>query len=135
MFEMDICSDLKLSGDRMIFIAGPCAVESKEQIIETAKFLSSMGVRILRGGAYKPRTSPDNFQGLGESGLKMLAYAAELTGMAVVTEVMDTDQIGIVSKYSDILQVGSRNSQNFPLLRKLGRQNKPVLLKRGFGNT
>ena len=76
MFEMDICSDLKLSGDRMIFIAGPCAVESKEQIIETAKFLSSMGVRILRGGAYKPRTSPDNFQGLGESGLKMLAYAA-----------------------------------------------------------
>ncbi len=135
MFEMDICSDLKLSGDRMIFIAGPCAVESKEQIIETAKFLSSMGVRILRGGAYKPRTSPDNFQGLGESGLKMLAYAAELTGMAVVTEVMDTDQIGIVSKYSDILQVGSRNSQNFPLLRKLGRQKKPVLLKRGFGNT
>jgi 3-deoxy-7-phosphoheptulonate synthase len=135
MFEIDICSDLKLTGDEMIFIAGPCAVESEEQIIRTAKFLSSIGVRILRGGAYKPRTSPDNFQGLGEAGLRMLASAADQTGMAVVTEVMDTDDIGIVSKYSDILQVGSRNSQNFPLLRKLGRQKKPVLLKRGFGNT
>jgi len=135
MFEIDICSDLKLTGDEMIFIAGPCAVESEEQIVQTAKFLSSIGVRILRGGAYKPRTSPDNFQGLGEAGLRMLASAADQTGMAVVTEVMDTNDIGIVSKYSDILQVGSRNSQNFPLLRKLGRQKKPVLLKRGFGNT
>ena len=135
MFDIDICSDLKLSGDEMIFIAGPCAVETEDQMVKTAKFLSSIGVRILRGGAYKPRTSPDNFQGLGEEGLKILASAAEQTGMVVVTEVMDTDQIGIVSKYSDILQVGSRNSQNFSLLKKLGRQKKPVLLKRGFGNT
>lgn len=135
MFEIDLCNGLKLSGDEMIFIAGPCAVETEEQIVQTARFLSAMGVKILRGGAYKPRTSPDNFQGLGEAGLKMLASAAEQTGMAVVTEVMDTDDIGIVSKYSDILQVGSRNSQNFPLLRKLGKQDKPVLLKRGFGNT
>ncbi|WP_393971733.1 3-deoxy-7-phosphoheptulonate synthase [Oxyplasma meridianum] len=135
MFEIAIRDDLKISQDEMIFIAGPCAVESEEQLVETAKFLSRLGVKILRGGAYKPRTSPDNFQGLGEAGLKILASAADQTGMAIVTEVMDTENIGIVSRYSDILQVGSRNSQNFPLLKKLGRQKKPVLLKRGFGNT
>ncbi len=135
MFEIYINDDLKLSMDDLIFIAGPCAVETEDQVDRTARFLSGLGVRILRGGAYKPRTSPDNFQGLGEEGLKMLASAAEETGMAVVTEVMDTDDIGTVSRYSDILQVGSRNSQNFPLLKKLGRQKKPVLLKRGFGNT
>ena len=135
MFEIQIRDDLKLTAEDLIFIAGPCAVENQDQINSTARFLRSLGVRILRGGAYKPRTSPDNFQGLGEEGLKMISSAAEETGMAVVTEVMDTADIGIVSRYSDILQVGSRNSQNFSLLKKLGRQKKPVLLKRGFGNT
>ena len=135
MIEFYIRDDLKLTAEDIIFIAGPCAVESEDQINATASFLSSLGVRILRGGAYKPRTSPDTFQGLGEDGLKMISSAAEETGMAVVTEVMDTADIGTVSKYSDILQIGSRNSQNFSLLKKLGRQKKPVLLKRGFGNT
>ncbi len=116
-------------------IAGPCAVESEEQIVSAARFLRSRGVMILRGGAYKPRTSPDTFQGLGEEGLRMLAKAREVTGMLVVTEVMDPEHIPIVSRYADILQIGSRNCQNFPLLRAAGSTGMPVLIKRGFGNT
>ncbi|MEM0155605.1 MAG: 3-deoxy-7-phosphoheptulonate synthase [Thermoplasmataceae archaeon] len=127
--------ELAIEDGKFLVIAGPCAVEDREQIIETAKFLRRLGVKVLRGGAYKPRTSPESFQGLGLEGLKLLAEAREATGLAIVTEVMDTSVMDEVSKYSDILQVGSRNSQNFALLKKIGHVGKPVLLKRGFGNT
>ncbi|MHB8360920.1 MAG: 3-deoxy-7-phosphoheptulonate synthase [Thermoplasmataceae archaeon] len=123
------------SKKELIFIAGPCAVESEEQVLETARFLKNLGVNFMRGGAYKPRTSPKSFQGLKEEGLKILAKAREETGMKIVTEVMDVDNIATVSKYADILQIGSRNCQNFSLLRKVGKLSKPVLIKRGFGNT
>ncbi|MHB1439638.1 MAG: 3-deoxy-7-phosphoheptulonate synthase [Cuniculiplasma sp.] len=117
------------------FIAGPCAVESREQMMETAKFLSSLGVNILRGGAFKPRTSPDSFQGLKEQGLKLMREAAHKYGMLVVTEVMGNSELDLVSDYADILQIGSRNCQNFSLLKEVAKREKPVLLKRGFGNT
>lgn len=117
------------------FIAGPCSVESREQIMETASFLSNLGVKILRGGAFKPRTNPESFQGLHEEGLRLIREAADEYNMLVVTEVMDIEHINTVMEYADILQIGSRNSQNFPLLRAVGKKNLPVLLKRGFGNT
>lgn len=117
------------------FIAGPCAVESKQQIDETAAFLSGIGVKILRGGAFKPRTSPDSFQGLGVEGLKLMSDAAKRNGMLMVTEVMSMHELETVSEYADILQIGSRNCQNFSLLHEVGKLSKPVLLKRGFGNT
>lgn len=132
--EMYEVRELFKVGD-LQFIAGPCAVESREQIEITASFLSSLGVRILRGGAYKPRTSPDTFQGLGEEGLKIMKNAASKNNMLIVTEVMNTEDIEVVSKYADILQIGSRNCQNFPLLKEAGKTGKPILLKRGFGNT
>lgn len=135
MTGFDITDSLHYEDGKFLMIGGPCAVETREQLIETAKQMKKMGVHILRGGAFKPRTSPDSFQGLGEEGLKLLAEAREITGLPVVTEVMDVEHIGIVSRYADVLQVGSRNSQNFSLLRKLGKADKPVLLKRGFGNT
>lgn len=116
-------------------IAGPCSVESEDQIVSTAKFLHSAGVIILRGGAFKPRTSPASFQGLAEEGLRLLRKAKEETGMLVVTEVMDVEHIPLVSKYADILQIGSRNCQNFSLLKAAGATGIPILLKRGFGNT
>jgi 3-deoxy-7-phosphoheptulonate synthase len=116
-------------------MAGPCSVESAEQVETTAAHLAGKGVRILRGGAFKPRTSPYSFQGLAEDGLRMLALAAKTNGMIAVSEVMDTDTIPMVAEYVDILQVGARNMQNFSLLKRLAGQKKPVLLKRGMSST
>lgn len=116
-------------------MAGPCAIESGQQIMDCAKFLSGIGVKILRGGAFKPRTNPDDFQGLGEKGLKLLKKAADKFGMQVITEVMDPREIEMVSRYADILQIGSRNMHNTPFLKELGRQSKSLLLKRGMSAT
>src|SRR6187431_3810426 len=116
-------------------MAGPCSVESKEQLFETADAVLAAGGTILRGGAFKPRTSPYSFQGLGVEGLRYLAEARERTGMPVITEVMDPSQVDIVAEYSDILQIGTRNMQNFSLLLACGRASRPVMLKRGFGAT
>jgi 3-deoxy-7-phosphoheptulonate synthase len=127
--------DVEIGADRPVIMAGPCVVESREDIIRAAIAVKHAGATILRGGAFKPRTSPYSFQGLGEDGLKHLADAREVTGMPVVTEVMEPDQIELVAEYADMLQIGSRNMANFPLLRKVGKLNKPVLLKRGFSAT
>ncbi|OGF97924.1 MAG: 3-deoxy-7-phosphoheptulonate synthase [Candidatus Glassbacteria bacterium RBG_16_58_8] len=118
-----------------IIIAGPCSVESEEQIAETAAFLESVGIRFIRGGAYKPRTSPDSFQGLGRSGLKLLSHHARKHGLKVVSEVMDRSQIGDLLEHADIIQVGSRNMFNYTLLTALGSVDKPILLKRGMAAT
>ena len=124
-----------LVGDNEIIImAGPCAVESREQILETAQACKEAGAHILRGGAYKPRSSPYSFQGLGEEGLEYLAEARELTGMPIVTEVMEPGMVPLVSKYADILQVGARNMQNYALLHAVGESQQPVLLKRGMSS-
>lgn len=125
----------KIGDNKVVVIAGPCSVENKEQIIETAMAVKQAGATILRGGAYKPRTSPYSFQGLGEEGLKLLAQARKITGLPVVTEILDAHDLDIVAEYSDMLQVGARNSQNYALLRYVGRCNKPVLLKRGMSTT
>src|SRR5512147_3171281 len=117
---------------RIIIMAGPCAVESREQILETAIAVKAAGAQVLRGGAYKPRTSPYSFQGLGEAGLELLAEARQVTGLPVVTEVMAEDQIPLVVKYADVLQIGARNMQNFALLHAAGKSQHPVLLKRGM---
>jgi 3-deoxy-7-phosphoheptulonate synthase len=122
---------VKLGGTAIAVMAGPCSVESKEQILEAAHAVKKAGAVFLRGGAYKPRTSPYEFQGLGEEGLKMLALAREQTGLKVVTEVMDADDLAAVADYADVLQIGARNMQNFSLLKRLGKVHKPVLLKRG----
>ena len=119
-------------GKEAVVIAGPCAVESREQLFETARAVRKNGAGVLRGGAFKPRSSPYNFQGLGEEGLKMLKEIHNETGMPVVTEVMDTRQVELVSKYADMLQVGSRNMQNYPLLKEVGMSKLPILLKRGM---
>jgi 3-deoxy-7-phosphoheptulonate synthase len=116
-------------------ILGPCAVESPEQTLETARMAKEAGAHILRGGAYKPRTSPYTFQGLGQEGLEILAAAREETGLPVVTEVLETRDVELVAEYADMLQIGARNMQNFSLLKEVGRSGKPVLLKRGFSNT
>ena len=123
--------DVKIGGPEVVIIAGPCAVESREQIIETAKAVKKAGAKLLRGGAFKPRTSPYSFQGLGEEGLKLLAEAREITGLPIVTEVMDPEDLDMVAEYADVLQIGARNAQNFRLLQKVGKKSKPVLLKRG----
>jgi 3-deoxy-7-phosphoheptulonate synthase len=123
---------IPIGGKEVVIMAGPCAVESAVQVTETARRVRAGGASILRGGAFKPRTSPYSFQGMGEEGLRILARAREETGLSVVTEVMDTRQVETVSAYADILQVGSRNMQNFPLLKEVGKQRKPVLLKRGM---
>jgi len=123
---------IRFGSSEVVIIAGPCSVENHEQLIETAKEVKSAGGVILRGGAFKPRTSPYNFQGLGEEGLKLLAEARKVTGLPVVTEVMDTRLVGMVAGYADILQIGSRNMQNYPLLKEVGMLRKPVLLKRGM---
>jgi 3-deoxy-7-phosphoheptulonate synthase len=125
----------EIGGNRVAIMAGPCAVESREQIVGIAEQLRGMGATVLRGGAFKPRTSPYSFQGLGEEGLRLLAEARELTGMAVVTEAIDPDGVQIVAEYADIIQIGARNMQNYPLLRRAGRTGKPVLLKRGMSAT
>jgi 3-deoxy-7-phosphoheptulonate synthase len=123
---------IKIGGKDIVIMAGPCAVESEEQLSETAKSVRAGGASLLRGGAFKPRTSPYSFQGLGKEGLEMLDRARKLTGMSVVSEVMDTRQVETVAKYADMLQIGSRNMQNFPLLKEAGQTSKPILLKRGM---
>ena len=123
---------ISFGGKEAVIIAGPCAVESREQLFETARSVKGAGAKVLRGGAFKPRSSPYNFQGLGEEGLKMLKEISSETGMPVVTEVMDTRQVELVSKYADMLQVGSRNMQNYPLLKEVGQSRLPILLKRGM---
>ncbi|HXG31346.1 MAG TPA: 3-deoxy-7-phosphoheptulonate synthase [Thermodesulfobacteriota bacterium] len=127
--------NVEIGGHKVVVMAGPCSVENEEQIIETAIAVKKAGASILRGGAYKPRTSPYTFQGLGEEGLKLLAKAREITGLPVVTEILDTNDLEIIAEYSDMLQIGARNSQNYALLRYVGRCNKPVLLKRGMSTT
>ena len=122
---------VKIGGKKIVIMAGPCAVESEAQIMETAKEVKKSGAQILRGGAFKPRTSPYAFQGMGEEGLKLLRKAADKYGLLVVTEVMDTADVPLVADHSDILQIGARNMQNFYLLRAVGKIDKPVLLKRG----
>lgn len=123
---------VEIGGSQIVVIAGPCAVENSEQLFETARAVNRCGARILRGGAFKPRTSPYKFQGLGEDGLKLLGMIREETGLPVVTEVMDTRHVELVAAYAQMLQVGSRNMQNFALLKEVGMCRKPVLLKRGM---
>jgi 3-deoxy-7-phosphoheptulonate synthase len=123
---------IEIGGNDIVIIAGPCAVENREQLLETAKAIRLGGANILRGGAYKPRTSPYSFQGLGEEGLKYLSLARKETGLPVVTEVMDTRQMELVCEYTDIIQIGSRSMHNVPLLKEAGKCRKPVLFKRGL---
>ena len=127
--------DVTIGGNEIVAMAGPCAVESRAQVREIAASVREMGATFLRGGAFKPRTSPYSFQGLGEEGLKYLREAADENGMLVVSEVMDTTHIPLVTQYVDILQVGARNMQNFVMLKELGKVKKPVLLKRGLSAT
>ncbi len=122
-------------GEGFIVIAGPCAVESEKQTIETARAVKLAGADALRGGAFKPRSSPYSFQGLGLKGLKILKKAKEETGLPIVTEVLDTRDVDLVSKYADVIQIGSRNMQNFALLKEVGKTKKPILLKRGMNCT
>lgn len=126
---------VEIGGKQLVVMAGPCAVEGQEQLAKSAEAVKSSGARILRGGAFKPRTSPFSFQGLKKSGLEMLARVREQYGMPVVTEVTDTHDVTMVAKYSDILQIGSRNMQNFSLLSAVGKAGCPVVLKRGFSCT
>jgi 3-deoxy-7-phosphoheptulonate synthase len=127
--------DVEIGGDRTVVMAGPCSVETEAQINSIAENVALAGARVLRGGAFKPRSSPYSFQGLGEDGLRMMREAATRHGLLVVSEVMDQTQIGLISQYADILQVGARNMQNFYLLKELAKQRKPVLLKRGISAT
>jgi len=127
--------DVEIGGDRLPVVAGPCSVESEDQILETAKAVKEAGASILRGGAFKPRTSPYAFQGLGEEGLRLLAAAREETGLAIVTEVLKPEDVDLVAGTADMIQVGARNMQNFPLLKRVGEAKKPVLLKRGISST
>ena len=125
-------NDVIIGGKEVVMMAGPCVLENEKQIFETARYVKASGAKILRGGAFKPRTSPYSFQGLGEEGLKLLAQAGKETGLPVVTEVMSVNQVDLVAEYADIFQVGARNMQNFVLLKELGKTKKPILLKRGM---
>ena len=127
--------DVRIGGGRPVLMAGPCVVEGRDALLDAACAVKAAGADILRGGAFKPRTSPYAFQGLGEEGLRHLAAAREATGLPVVTEVMEPDQVDLVAKYADMLQIGARNMANSPLLRRIGQCGKPVLLKRGFSAT
>jgi len=126
---------VKIGGDDFVIMAGPCSVESRDQLLTIAETVAKSGAKILRGGAYKPRTSPYSFQGLKEDGLKILAEARDKFGLKIVTEAIDTETIDMVAEYTDIIQIGARNMQNYSLLIKAGRLNKPVLLKRGMSAT
>jgi 3-deoxy-7-phosphoheptulonate synthase len=130
-----IVHGVPVGGGELVFCGGPCAVEGRTQMLEAAFAVKAAGAKLLRGGAFKPRTSPYSFQGLGEPGLRFLAEAREQTGLGVVTEAMDTDNFGMVEEYADCIQIGARNMQNFSLLRRAGRSRKPVLLKRGMSST
>ncbi len=125
---------LRIGGAGLVIMAGPCSVESRAQILEAAREVKEAGAHVLRGGAFKPRTSPHSFQGLGATGLELLAEARQATGLPIVTEVMDPHEVELVGTYADILQIGARNMQNFALLRAAGRSTRPVLLKRGAGS-
>ena len=127
--------DVEIGGKEIVVMAGPCAVESRAQLLKVAQEVKEAGARILRGGAFKPRTSPYSFQGLGEEGLKYLAEASEVTHLPVVTEARNVRQVELVARYAHIVQVGARNMQNFDLLKEVGRGKKPVLLKRGMSST
>ena len=127
--------DLEIGGNEFVVMAGPCAIESETQLLETAEAVAEAGARVLRGGAYKPRSSPYAFQGLGVEGLKLLAKAREATGLAIVTEVMSEDDVELIAEYADIMQVGTRSMENFALLEALGGCGRPVLLKRGMTAT
>jgi 3-deoxy-7-phosphoheptulonate synthase len=126
---------VRIGADEVVMMAGPCSVEGEEMLLETARHVASQGAKILRGGAFKPRTSPYSFQGLGESALKMMAAARDETGLKVVTEVVSPGDVELVARYADILQLGTRNMQNYALLQEAGRSGKPVLLKRGMSST
>ncbi|HYS42851.1 MAG TPA: 3-deoxy-7-phosphoheptulonate synthase, partial [Geobacteraceae bacterium] len=130
-----ISDTVAIGGKEIIVMAGPCSVESEQQIIESALAVKAAGAQILRGGAFKPRTSPYSFQGMEEAGLKLLAKAREITGLPVVTEVVNPETAELVAEYADILQIGARNAQNFALLKKVGQLHRPVLLKRGMSMT
>jgi 3-deoxy-7-phosphoheptulonate synthase len=127
--------DTVIGGDEFVVMAGPCSVESEKQILESAEIVARHGAKLLRGGAFKPRTSPYDFQGLALEGLKLLAKARELTGLGIVTEVMSDADVPLVAEYADVLQIGARNMQNFSLLKNLGRCGRPILLKRGMSST
>jgi len=127
--------DVLVGGPHMALVAGPCAVESEEQCLAIAEALQKSGVRLFRGGAYKPRTSPYSFQGLGEPGLKILAKVREKYGFGIITEAIDNESLDLVEEYADVIQIGARNMQNFSLLKRAGRAKKPVLLKRGMSAT
>ena len=133
--EIPMGKGVKVGGNKIIVVGGPCSVESREQILTSAKAVKEAGAHVLRGGAYKPRTSPYSFQGMAEEGLKLLAEARELTGLPIQTELMDTEDMDLVVKYSDVIQIGARNVQNFSLLKKVGKVNKPIFLKRGMSTT
>jgi len=124
-----------IGGDEFVVMAGPCSVESEKQILESAEIVARNGAKLLRGGAFKPRTSPYDFQGLEEEGLKLLAKARQVTGLGIVTEVMSDRDVDLVAEYADVLQIGARNMQNFALLKNLGRCGRPILLKRGLSAT
>jgi 3-deoxy-7-phosphoheptulonate synthase len=124
-----------IGGNEIVVMAGPCAIEGEEQLLSTAQAVKAAGATVLRGGAFKPRTSPYDFRGLGETGLKMLAAVGKENGMPVITEVMSPEQVDLVARYADILQIGARNMQNFTLLDEVGKTKKPVLLKRGLSST
>lgn len=127
--------DVEIGGPEIVVIAGPCSVESEEQILQTAHGVREAGAKLLRGGAYKPRTSPYAFRGMGERGLELLAKAREETGLGIVTEVMSPNDVALVGQYADVFQIGARNMQNYLLLEEVGRTNTPVLLKRGLSAT
>ncbi len=127
--------DVKIGGGNTVYIAGPCAVESEEQMMATARSVRDSGAQLLRGGAFKPRTSPYSFRGLGVEGLKLLKQAGDEVGMPVVTEIMSEKDIDAVAEYADVMQIGTRNAQNFILLEEVGKVGKPVLLKRGLAST
>jgi 3-deoxy-7-phosphoheptulonate synthase len=132
---IELPNGVRIGGPEVVVMAGPCAVESREQILTTARRVAAAGATVLRGGAFKPRTSPYSFQGLGEEGLRLLAEARDQTGLAVVTEALDPEGVALVAEYADIIQIGARNMQNYSLLRAAGRAGKPVLLKRGMSAT
>ncbi len=132
---IELSNGVRIGESDVVVMAGPCSVESREQILETAHRVAEAGATLLRGGAFKPRTSPYSFQGLGEEGLQLLARAREETGLAIVTEAVGVESMGLVAEYADVIQIGARNMQNYSLLRAAGRAGKPVLLKRGLAAT
>ena len=133
--QLPMGEGVEIGGDQIIIVGGPCSVESREQIMESAEVVKKGGGHVLRGGAYKPRTSPYSFQGMAEEGLALLAEAREKTGLPIQTEVMDSEDIDVCCEYADVLQIGARNVQNFSLLKKVGKTNKTIFLKRGMSTT